>query len=273
VRSDLLDGRAHRLDVFATSLGLLGPIILCVVVYVRWQLGDAAANGVGLGALPSVSVPPLAAPNGCSFEPGASAGSGERVCVAGVASGEAERAPECIAHRAGQWWRLPGVYVDASSDLAELNRDATLRGELLADRIVHGRFHAGRRLRRGQKGALDVIVVGANLVGISATVRLMQAGLRVLLVDRHSWAPLDTKSHRSLASSPGVARRTRLPLVTGHHVVVVAQRTDGMLELQAERAAWYTANVIFASPISSSVSELASGRDSAPDAIASPRAA
>jgi thioredoxin reductase len=92
-----------------------------------------------------------------------------------------------------------------------------------------------------------VIVVGANLLGISATVRLMQAGLRVLLVDRQSWAPLDSPAHRLLASRPGVARRMRLPLVTGHHVSVVAQRADGMLELQAERAAWYTANVIFAS--------------------------
>jgi hypothetical protein len=42
-------------------------------------------------------------------------------------------------------------------------------------------------------------------------------------------------------------RQTRLPLLVGHSVQGVAERADGMLEVQAERAGCYAANVIFAS--------------------------
>lgn len=139
----------------------------------------------------------------------------------------------------------PGIYLDVGQDAASTG-DATFRGQLLADSIIHGRH--SQALRRGKKGALDVVVVGANVLGISATLHLMQAGLRVLLVDRHSWSPSDgpAPAPTSLRAHHEGTRRARLPLVTGHHVSVVARRSDGMLELQAERAAWYTANVIFA---------------------------
>lgn len=154
--------------------------------------------------------------------------------------------------------REAGVYVDAGGSVALPSGDAMSRGSWLAERIIDG-AGAGAP-RRGKKGALDVIVVGANLLGISATVRLMQAGLRVLLVDRQSWAPLDAATHRLIASRPGLNRRLPLPIVTGHHVMLVARRADGMLELQAERAGWYTANVIFASrEAAAPVSEGSSG--------------
>jgi hypothetical protein len=41
-------------------------------------------------------------------------------------------------------------------------------------------------------------------------------------------------------------RNARLPLLTGHTISAVSERADGMLEVEAERAAWYAANVIFA---------------------------
>lgn len=223
--------------MLANGVSLFGPIFLCLLVYLRWQLGDIDGEELASGSLPSV-VPTLVASNDCSFAPSLAETALARACAPSLA--QRERRPE------PEWSRAPGVYIDAAGP-ALPNADATIRGRWLAERILHGRLDASEPPRRGTKGALDVIVVGANLLGISATVHLMQAGLRVLLVDRQSWAPLDAASHRLMASRPSATGRVRLPLVTGHHVVLVAQRADGMLEVQAECAAWYTANVIFAS--------------------------
>lgn len=224
--------------MLANGLSLFGPILLCLVVYLRWQLADVDGEELALGGASSAA-PSLAAANDCSFAPSVADAALARACATGLAPGEQRPEPE--------WSRAPGVYVAASGGAELPNADATSRGRWLAERIIHGSVDACEPPRRGKKGALDVVVVGANLLGISATVHLMQAGLRVLLVDRQSWAPLDAPTHRLIASRPVTARRTRLPLVTGHHVLLVAQRADGMLELQAERAAWYAANVIFAS--------------------------
>ena len=238
--------------MLASSLSLLGPIVLCLILYLRWQLGGAD------GSIPlpvrCVDSAMATASHACRFESSSADATTLRACTSGRALPATPRpTPSAAAVRDAvhapietDRFPAPGVYADAGSDSSPLSHDATVRGELLADRIIHGRGGAGA-LRRGSKGALDVVVVGANLFGISVTLRLMRAGLRVLLVDRHSWAPLDAPSHTLIASCPGPARRVRLPLVTGHHVSVVARRADGMLELQAERAAWYTANVVFAS--------------------------
>lgn len=224
--------------MLTNSLSLFGPIVLCLVVYLRWQLGDVGGEELASGSAAS-AVPSRAASNDCSFAPSRAEAALAGACAPGLALHEREPEPA--------WPRAPGVYIDASDGLALPHADATSRGRWLAERIIHGRTGAGEPPRRGKKGALDVIVVGANLLGISATVHLMQAGLRVLLVDRQSWAPLDAATHRLLGSRPVTAPRTRLPLVTGHHVELVSERADGMLELQAECAGWYTANVIFAS--------------------------
>jgi hypothetical protein len=222
--------------VLANGVSLFGPIFLCLLVYLRWQLGDIDGEELASGSVPSV-VPTLAASHDCCFAPSRAEAALARACTPSLAPHERQPEPE--------WSRAPGVYIDAAGP-ALPNADATIRGRWLAERILHGRLDASEPPRRGKKGALDVIVVGANLLGISATLHLMQAGLRVLLVDRQSWAPLDAASHRLMASRPATGR-VRLPLVSGHHVVLVAQRADGMLEVQAECAAWYTANVIFAS--------------------------
>jgi len=252
--------------VLASSLSLLGPIVLCLVVYLRWQLGDSAEER-GRASRRAVATRPLTAANACHFEPSsASEAAAPSACASGralhvsTADLERDRAPDSAPETERS--RLPGVYVDAGVAADRGSQDATIRGRLLADRLVAGRFGASQ-LPRGKKGALDVIVVGANLFGISATARLMQAGLRVLLVDRHSWAPLDASSQRWIAA-PAALPRLRLPLVTGHCVSVVAQRADGMLEVQAERAAWYTANVIFASRDAVAVVDESTGRPIAP---------
>lgn len=162
-------------------------------------------------------------------------------------------APACLRGRGAgperrpQLPRAAGVYVAGARDAEALDAEAVIRGRLLADRVVSGRFHTRRALRRGKNGALDVIVVGANTLGVSATLQLMQAGLRVLLVDRQAPASLDHPALQPLLRSfYRKLRSARLPLLTGHSVWAVSERADGMLEVEAERAAWYAANVIFA---------------------------
>jgi hypothetical protein len=138
-----------------------------------------------------------------------------------------------------------GVYTTSDDLAARPER----RGERTAERVLSDAV--GARTRRGRNAALDVIVVGASREGVAATLRLLDAGLRVLLVDAGSGE--DSRAAR-LLRDPGLTaalrtlRRERLPIVWGHRVLGVGSRPDGMLELSAERAAWYTANVIVAAP-------------------------
>src|SRR5690606_37631967 len=112
-----------------------------------------------------------------------------------------------------------------------------------AERLLRGGL--GRGLRRGKKAALDVIVVGASLAGASAALHLLGAGLRLLVVDERPEVAPPAALHSELRALLGRLPRTRVPLATGHRVTSVVERPDGMLELHAERAAWYTANVLF----------------------------
>jgi hypothetical protein len=218
--------------VLASALSAFGPVIICCIAfYLRWQLADESPAAVASWSAPKLR----SALNDCTFHVSeAPAPAGIRGCAAGLA-----REPEQP--------RAAGVYVAGPRYADAVDADAMIRGQLLADRVVSGRFQARRALRRGKKGALDVIVVGANTVGVSATLHLMQAGLRVLLVDRDAPASLDHPSLQPLFRSLfRKLRNARLPLLTGHSVWAVSERADGMLEVEAERAAWYAANVIFA---------------------------
>jgi hypothetical protein len=213
-------------------LAVFGPIVFCCVAYyLRWQLLESTPDGVAPERVSGAS-----ALNPCAFlsdAPGRSPAS-----TRGHAASPVRRQPVLP--------QAPGVYVAGSCDALDDGRDAAIRGELLADRIIKGRFDARHALRRGKKGALDVIVVGANALGVSAATHLIQAGLRVLLIDRDGAAPLADIPELPRALH-GSRRAARLALLAGHSVYAVAERADGMLEVQAERAAWYTANVIFAS--------------------------
>jgi thioredoxin reductase (NADPH) len=73
-----------------------------------------------------------------------------------------------------------GVYVVGELAGMGLIRNAISQGRQAAEHIVK----AGRR---GGAGALDAIVVGAGPAGISATLSLMEAGLRVLCLEREQF--------------------------------------------------------------------------------------
>src|SRR5690349_11234070 len=81
----------------------------------------------------------------------------------------------------------PGVYIAGELGGMGLIRNATIQGRQAAEHIISGSPGANALVRRGTGGALDAIVVGAGPAGISATLRLMQAGLKVLLIDREGF--------------------------------------------------------------------------------------
>jgi len=73
-----------------------------------------------------------------------------------------------------------GVYIVGELGGMGLIRNAVSQGRQAADHIVAGE-------RRGAGESLDAVVVGAGPAGISATLRLMEAGLRVLLLEREAF--------------------------------------------------------------------------------------
>ncbi len=74
----------------------------------------------------------------------------------------------------------PGVYIVGELGGMGLIRNAVSQGRQAADHIVAGD-------RRGDADCLDALVVGAGPAGTSATLRLMEAGLRVLLLEREAF--------------------------------------------------------------------------------------
>ena len=161
----------------------------------------------------------------------------------------------------------PGVYVAGELGGMGLIRNAIQQGRQAADHIV-----VGAPARRRVGDALDALVVGAGPAGISATLRLMEAGLRVLLVDREGFGGTILHYPRAKVVMTGtldlpvygrvraqklskeqlmqlwldIQRRLRPPIATGHLVTSLSARADGMIEVQADGGAWYAANVILA---------------------------
>lgn len=74
----------------------------------------------------------------------------------------------------------PGVYIVGELGGMGLIRNAVSQGRQAADHIIAGK-------RRAQDESLDALVVGAGPAGTSATLRLMEAGLRVLLLEREAF--------------------------------------------------------------------------------------
>jgi thioredoxin reductase/NAD-dependent dihydropyrimidine dehydrogenase PreA subunit len=74
----------------------------------------------------------------------------------------------------------PGVYIVGELGGMGLIRNAVSQGRQAADHIVAGD-------RRAVGESLDALVVGAGPAGTAATLRLMEAGLRVLLLEREAF--------------------------------------------------------------------------------------
>ncbi len=81
----------------------------------------------------------------------------------------------------------PGIYIAGELGGMGLIANAINQGRQAADHIVSGSPDEDKPPRRGVGGALDAVVIGAGPAGISATLRLMEAGLNVVLLDRESF--------------------------------------------------------------------------------------
>lgn len=163
----------------------------------------------------------------------------------------------------------PGVYIAGELGGMGLIRNAAAQGRQAMDHIISG---GSGGPRRGAHDALDVIVVGAGPAGISATLRAMEQGLRVLLIDREGFGgtilhyprakvvmtgvlelPLFGKvSGRQLSKEQLVALWQEIrakynpPFVTGEVVTSLEPRVDGMWGVVTDRGIRHAANVILA---------------------------
>ena len=166
----------------------------------------------------------------------------------------------------------PGVYVAGELGGMGLIRNAAIQGRQAAEHIILGSPEAGRPPRRAKGNAFDAIVVGAGPAGISATLRLMQEGLNVLLIDREGFGGTILHYPRAKVVMTGVLElpvygkvpgrqlskeelvsvwqevreRTQPPFVTGELVTSIDSRDDGMWAVVSDRAVRHAANVVLA---------------------------
>jgi thioredoxin reductase/NAD-dependent dihydropyrimidine dehydrogenase PreA subunit len=157
----------------------------------------------------------------------------------------------------------PGVYVIGELGGMGLIRNAVRQGKQAAD-------HAARGSRRGKGDAYDVAVVGGGPAGISATLRLMEAGRRVILLERDvlggtimhyprskvvmtgalEFPLIGTVRRRKMSKEELVAlwqsifEKSKLPLKTGVMVEGVAMDPDGMWRLVTSAGPVRAANVM-----------------------------
>jgi thioredoxin reductase (NADPH) len=146
-----------------------------------------------------------------------------------------------------------------------LIRNAVRQGRQAADNVVVD-------TRRGVGDAYDAAVVGAGPAGISAALRLMEAGLRIVLLEREAFGgtimhyprakvvmtgPLDFALIGSVRRTKmskeqlvelwqSIQAKTQLPVKTGVLVDTVAQEPDGMWRLDTSVGSMRAANVMLA---------------------------
>jgi thioredoxin reductase/NAD-dependent dihydropyrimidine dehydrogenase PreA subunit len=159
----------------------------------------------------------------------------------------------------------PGVYVIGELGGMGLIRNAVRQGRQAADHVTSGG-------RRGKGDAYDAAVVGAGPAGMSATLRMMEAGRRVVLLERdkiggtimhYPRAKVVMTGSLELALHGSIKRRTMskedlvalwsqiierhgLPATTGVMVQAVQQETDGMWRLETTAGPVRAANVLLA---------------------------
>lgn len=165
-----------------------------------------------------------------------------------------------------------GVYIIGELGGMGLIRNAVMQGRQAADHVVAGSPDQQRPPRRGVGGAHDAVVVGAGPAGISATLRLMEAGLNVRLLEREGLGgtilhyprakvvmtgalelPLyGTVRSRTMSKEKlvelwqDIQDKTQLPVTTGVLVQSLSLAGDGMWDVRSDRGVVRAANVLLA---------------------------
>lgn len=291
-----------------STLTFFGLLALALFIYTLWERADRKKEGIArrvaedvsaIGDVVAQSLNPSINPSLC-IGSGACVSACPEKSVIAIVQGRAQLVNPlgCIGHGAcatacpvdaiklvygssTQGVELPvldshfqtnqaGVYVAGELGGMGLIRNAIIQGRQAADHIIRG--DEGRAPRRGVGGALDALVVGAGPAGTSATLRLMEAGLSVLLVDREGFGGTILHYPRAKVVMTGtldfpvygkvrgqrlskeqlielwldIQRRWRPPLSAGHLVTGLNAGPDGMIEVVAEHASWRAASVILA---------------------------
>lgn len=159
----------------------------------------------------------------------------------------------------------PGVYIVGELGGMGLIRNAVSQGRQAADHIVAGE-------RRGSGDSLDALVVGAGPAGTSATLRLMEAGLRVLLLEREAFGGTITHYPRAKVVMTGsldfpvygrvskrkmskeqlvelwgdIREKTGLQVAVGELVEKIEPSEDGSWLVSSTGGVFKTANVLLA---------------------------
>lgn len=163
-----------------------------------------------------------------------------------------------------------GVYVIGELGGMGLIRNAVEQGRQAAEGVVRGDPEHERPPRRGVGDALDAIVVGAGPAGISATLGLMQAGLRTLQLEREGFGgtvlhyprakvvmtgnlnfPVYGQVNKRIMSKEelvelwqDIQQKTQPPLQMGELVEKLSQDPDGMWRVHATSGEYRAANVL-----------------------------
>jgi thioredoxin reductase (NADPH) len=163
-----------------------------------------------------------------------------------------------------------GVYIAGELGGMGLIRNAVSQGAQAADHIIKG--SPEQPLRRGVNGAFDAVVVGAGPAGISATLRLLEAKLSVVLLDAETLGGTIMHYPRAKVVMTGdlnlplvgrVKRRTMSkealvdlwseiqekfnpPFFSGQLVRELHACSDGMWDVKTESQNFRAANVVLA---------------------------
>ena len=159
----------------------------------------------------------------------------------------------------------PGVYIVGELGGMGLIRNAVSQGRQAADHIIAGD-------RRAAGDALDALVIGAGPAGTSATLRLMEAGLRVLLLEREAFGGTITHYPRAKVVMTGfldfpiygrvskrkmskeqlvelwqdISEKTGLQVAVGELVEKIERGQDGDWRVSSTGGVFKAANVLLA---------------------------
>ncbi len=301
----------------SSTLILAAIVVLAVAAWLAWASFDrrrerrAAGVAAGIAALAADAVPVSLHPE---IDPAICIGSGAcvRACpekeILAIVDGRAKLVNPlaCVGHGACQAAcpvgaiRLvfgtarrgvelprvgpdfqssqPGIYVAGELGGMGLIRNAVEQGRQAARSVVANG-------RRGGHGALDAIVVGAGPAGISATLQLLDDGLRVQLLEQEAFGgtirhyprakvvmtgsldiPRYGRVRRRTMSKEAlielweeIRARTALPISTGERVEAILPDPAGGWIVRSSRGERRTANIV-----------LALGRRGAPRKLAVP---
>ncbi len=249
-----------------SALGELVPDTLHPVV----DVSRCIASGACVQACPEKNVLEVIAGRATLINPLACVG--HAACVAAcpvkalkVVFGSATRGVELPLVDPNFQTSRPGLYVIGELAGMGLIRNAVRQGRQAADHVASGS-------RRGGGEVYDAIVVGAGPAGVSATLRLLEAKLRVLLLDREGLGGTILHYPRAKVVMTGalefpligtvkkkkmskeqlmdlwadIHEKAKLPMQTGTLVEGVTDRPDGTWELATSQGSFRAANVFLA---------------------------